>query len=161
MPPFDHLHPAVVHFAIAPLSLAPLLVALGLLWRIQRRGMLAAALLVLLIGLASAVLSLLSGEAAERFARATPELRSAVQSHEAVARQATLLFAVLTVGLGAIWLAPRILKKELPQGMERILLVTWLLISAAGVGLVLRTGHEGGKMVHVLGTHAQPPPAAM
>lgn len=161
MPPFDHLHPAVVHFAIAPLSLAPVLVALGLLWRTQRQGILAAALVVLFAGLACAVLSLLSGEAAERFARATPELRAAVQSHEAVARQATLLFAVLTVGLGALWLAPRILKKDLPQGLERTLLLVWLVASAGGVALVLRTGHEGGRMVHVLGTHAQPPPAAM
>lgn len=158
MPPFDHLHPAVVHFAIAPLVLAPLFVLLALLWRSQRRGLLAAALLLLLAGLTCAVLALLSGAAAERFARATPELRAALQSHEQIAQRTTLAFAGLTVLLLGLWGVPLVRKKELAAGTERILLLLWLAASLAAAGFMLRTGHEGGRMVHVLGTHAAPAP---
>lgn len=159
MPPFDHLHPAVVHFAIAPLVLAPLFVLLALLWRSQRRGILAAALLLLLAGLTCAVLALLSGAAAERFARATPELRAALQSHELVAQRTTLLFAVLTLLLLLFWLFPYFRKRQLSAGLEQTLLLLWLAVSLAAAGLMLRTGHEGGRMVHVLGTHAAPAPS--
>lgn len=157
MPPFDHLHPAIVHFPIASLTLAPLLVALAWAWPRQRRGLLAAALLLLVIGLAGAVLALATGAAAERFARATPALRAAVGPHELLAQQATLVFAALTCGLLLLWLVPVIRKRDLPPVLERSLLLLWLVASLFGVGLILRTGHLGGTMVHTLGTHARPP----
>lgn len=157
MPPFDHLHPAVVHFALAPLTLAPAVVLLGLAWRRQRRGILAAALVLLAVGLACAALSLATGQAAEPFARATPELRAAVGSHEHLAQRATLVFSVLACGLVLLWLVPLVRKRELQPRLETALLLAWLLASLAGVGLLLRAGHEGGTMVHTLGTHAQPP----
>ncbi len=155
MPPFDHLHPAVVHFAIAPLSLAPVLVLLGLVWRNQRRGVLAAALVLLALGLVCAGLALATGQAAERFARATPELRAAAGSHEKIALLSTQVFAGLTSGLLLLWLVPAVRRRELKPALEATLLLVWLLASLAGVGLILRTGHEGGTMVHALGTHAR------
>ena len=158
MPPFNHLHPAVVHFAIAPLTLAPLIVALGLFWSKQRRGILGAALLLLLAGTVCAVLALLSGEAAERFARATPELRAAVNFHEQIAQRTTVLFGVLTAFMLALWGLPLIRRKEGSASLERNLLILWLVLSLGGVALLLRTGHEGGRMVHDLHTHAYPVP---
>lgn len=156
MPPFDHLHPAIVHFPIACLTLAPLLVALAWAWPRQRRGILAAALLLLGAGLAGAVLALTSGAAAERFARATPELRAALISHEHHAQRATLAFAALTFGLLLYWLVPLLRKRDQPPTLDRILLLLWLVASVACVAMLLRAAQEGGAMVHSLGTHAQP-----
>ena len=74
LPPWNHLHPAIVHFPIALLSVAPLLVLVGLFWSAQRRGIHTAALILLVLGVGGLLLAMESGEAAERYARATPAL---------------------------------------------------------------------------------------
>lgn len=66
LPPWNHLHPAIVHFPIALLTVAPLLVLLGLLWPAQRRGIHAAALVLLVLGFGGLMLALASGDAVER-----------------------------------------------------------------------------------------------
>lgn len=157
MPPFNHLHPAVVHFPVALLSVAPLLILLGGLWPSRRPGLQAAGLLLLLLGLAGALLALATGEAAESLARRTPELKAAVAQHEAAADWTAGIFALLILA----WLAHggvvRLRRRPLPPGPARVLFLLWLLGAALGVAAVLRTGHLGGRMVHELRTHGAEP----
>jgi uncharacterized membrane protein len=158
MPPWNHIHPALVHFPIALLTVAPLLVLLGLLWPAQRRGIHTAALLLLVLGVGGLFLALESGEAAERYARATPALLAGVREHELSAQWTTLIFGLLGVGFAVLWTLPLWRKRELPKSLETGLLVLWLLLSIAGVLAVGRTGHLGGHLVHDLHTHAYPEP---
>lgn len=160
MPPWNHLHPAIVHFPIALLMAAPLFVLLGLFWPDQRRGLHGSAMVLLVLGLGGALLSLATGEAVERFARRTPELRAAVDTHEHLAQLATAIFAALAVALLVLWLLRLFRKQELSRPLDRGILVLWLLISAWGVLTLARAGHEGGRMVHELYTHAGPEPKA-
>ncbi len=161
MPPLDHLHPAVVHFAIAPLVLAPAFLALALFWRSRRPGLRAAAGLLVAAGLIGSVLSLLSGQEVERFARATAELRAAAQVHEQAGQLATLLAGGLALLLLATWVVPKLLKRDPPRGVEWALRVACLALAALAAAAVLRTGHLGGILVHRLHTHASPPAAPM
>jgi uncharacterized membrane protein len=156
MPPWNHLHPAVVHFPIASLTIAPLLVLLGLVWPAQRKGIHAAALLLLLLGSAAALLALATGQAAEIFARRTPELRAAVGRHEDLAQTAAALFGILTLAFGVLWGLPLLRKRPLPGKVETVLTVIWLAVALAGVITLGRAGHEGGHMVHDLHTHGGP-----
>lgn len=153
MPPFNHLHPAVVHVPIVLLAVAPALFLLGGLWPAQRRGIHAVALGLLLLGLLGGLAALATGEAAESFARRSPELRAALAQHQAAAQWAVAIPGVLA----AAWLlqlgASRLLRRTLPPGLGRPLFILWLLIGAVGVAAVLRTGHLGGRMVHELHTH--------
>lgn len=158
MPPWNHLHPAIIHFPIALLTVAPLLVLVGLLWPAQRRGIHASALILLALGCGGLVLALLSGDAVERYARATPALLAAVRDHELAAQWTTLLFGLLGTAFAVLWFLPVVRKRELSRGLESGLLVAWLLLSAAGVLALARTGHLGGHMVHDLHTHAGPEP---
>ena len=157
MPPFNHLHPAIVHFPIALLGTAPLLFLLGALWPDQRRGIHAAALLLLILGLLGGLLALATGDAAENLAHRTPELRAALNDHEAAAQWTMAIFGALT----AAWLihlgAARFLHRELPQRLTRVLFILWILVSGLGVAALLRTGHLGGHMVHDLHTHGGEP----
>lgn len=158
MPPFNHLHPAIVHFPIALLTVAPLLVLLGLLWPAQRRGIHASALLLLVLGFGGLVLALETGDAVERYARATPALLAGVREHELAAQWATLIFGLLGAAFAVLWVLPLLRKRALSRKLEMGLLVLWLLLSAAGVLAVGRTGHLGGHLVHDLHTHAYPEP---
>lgn len=153
MPAWNHLHPAIVHFPIALLTVAPLLVLLGLVWPAQRKGIHAAALILLGVGSVAAVVALSTGEAAEMFARRTPELRAAVERHEALAQTTTALFGMLTLAFGVMWGVPLLRKKPLPGKVEAGLVAVWLILALAGVITLGRAGHEGGRMVHDLHTH--------
>lgn len=157
VPPFNHLHPAVVHFPIALLATAPLLFLVGALWPAQRRGIHAMALLLLLLGLGGALVALATGDAAENLAHRTPALRAALAQHEQAADWTVALFGALA----AVWLLHlglvRFRGRAFSLGLVRFLFILWLLASALGVAALLRTGHLGGHMVHDLHTHGGEP----
>jgi uncharacterized membrane protein len=158
MPPWNHIHPALVHFPIALLTVAPLLVLLGLLWPAQRRGIHTSALILLVLGFGGLLLALESGEAVERYARATPALLAGLRDHELAAQWTTLIFGLLGAAFAVLWVLPLLRKRELSRNLELGPLVLWLLLSAAGVLALARTGHLGGHLVHDLHTHAYPEP---
>lgn len=157
MPPLNHLHPAVVHFPIALLAVAPLLALIGGLWPAQRRGIHAMALLLLLLGFLGGLAALATGEAATSFARRTPELKAGLAEHEAAAQWTLGLFGALLAG----WLAHgglvRFRRRDLPPAVTRNLFLLWLLVGALAVAALLRTGHLGGRLVHELHTHGGEP----
>ena len=158
MPPWNHIHPALIHFPIGLLTVAPLLVFVGLLWPAQRRGFHTSALILLLLGFAGLILAWLSGQAVERYARATPALLAAVREHELLAQKTTLSFGLLVAAFAVLWALPLLRKREMSNLLETGLLLLWLLLSAGGVLSLGLTGHAGGHLVHDLHTHAGPEP---
>jgi uncharacterized membrane protein len=158
MPPWNHIHPALVHFPIALLTVAPLLVLVGLLWPAQRRGMHTSAMILLVFGLGGLFLALASGDAVERFAKATPALLTGVREHELLAQKTTLIFGLLVLTFLVLWGLPLLRRRELPRNLERGLLMLWLLLSLGGVLVLAQTGHAGGHLVHDLHDHAYPEP---
>ncbi len=155
MPPWNHLHPALVHFPIALLLVSPLLVLAGLLWPAQRLGIHFGALVALVLGEAGALAALVTGEAATALASTTPELRLALAAHERAAQWATGIFGALTVAFCLLWAW----SLAAPRGRVRIpvLMAIWLALSLAGMAELIQAGHLGGHMVHDLGTHPRPP----
>lgn len=160
MPPWNHIHPAIVHFPIALLTVAPLLVLLGLLWPAQRRGIHTSALVLLVLGFGGLLLALQSGDAVERYARSTPALMAGLRAHERLADRTTFLFGLLGAFFGGLWGLPLLRKRELSRNLHLGLMVLWLALSAVGVISLGLTGHAGGHLVHDLHTHAGPEPPA-
>ncbi|HEX7554564.1 MAG TPA: DUF2231 domain-containing protein [Geothrix sp.] len=158
MPPWNHIHPAIVHFPIALLTVAPLLVLVGLLWPVQRRGIHASAMILLVLGLGGLFLALASGDAVERFAKATPALLAGVREHELLAQKTTLVFGLLVLTFAMLWGLPLLRRRELARNLERGLMMLWLLLSLGGVLILAQTGHAGGHLVHDLHDHAYPEP---
>jgi uncharacterized membrane protein len=159
MPTWSHLHPLIVHFPIALLLVAPLLVLLGLLWPVQRTGIHAAALFLLLLGTSLAVLAVSTGMAAAGAAGRIPELLLALDSHELLAKQVAILYSGLSLAFVGIHLWSR---RRRQGTRSRWLIAVHLLWLAASLGasiLLIRTGHLGGRMVHELGFHARAVPA--
>jgi len=154
MPPFNHLHPLIVHFPIALLMFAPALVVLGLAWPAQRRGIHLAALTNLAAGVLSAVAALVTGNAASSLAQRTPALRLALAAHEHYAQLTVAGFAVLTAAFAFLWFLPG----ALGRARLNFLLGLWLVLCAAWLTMLIQTGRLGGLMVHELGTHSEERP---
>jgi len=143
----EGLHPIVVHFPIALLLVAPLFV---LLWLLRRPGMGAAALLVMLLGTGSLLAAMATGEEAEDRAEAVAAAKATLESHEELAETTRNVFAGLTIAFALLLAAPKLIRRELPRAVGALFLLAYV----GCLLLVVKTGHEGGRLVHEFGVRA-------
>lgn len=160
IPPFDAVHPLVVHFPIALLLIAPLFIVIGVLLRRQAGGRWfeLAALLLMACGTAGTFLAVASGEAAGRLAERSAAVSSVLERHEELAETTRAVFALLTVAFAAILFGPRLLKREVAPAIRTVLTGVFLVFYAAGAVVLVNTAHNGGRLVHELGVTAALPP---
>jgi uncharacterized membrane protein len=150
LPPWEGLHPLVVHFPIALLLVAPIFVLLGLLPNVGR-GFALAALVLMALGSSGAYVAVASGEAAARLVVRTPEVVKLLERHEDLAEASRLLFTILTLVYALLVLGPLLLKRPLPRramlGVQIIFVAAYLTCSL----VLANTGSLGGRLVHELG----------
>jgi len=159
LPPWEGMHPLIVHFPIALLLVAPLFVLLGVLPRIGRFFR-PAALVLLVLGTTAAYVAAEAGEAAMGLVMQTDEVKPVLHEHAEMAEKGETLFTIVTAVYAAVLLVPPLLKKlgvlrkELPRAVPVVAQLI-VLIGALLSGIVLaNTGHLGGHLVHDLGVQA-------
>ncbi|HSP15345.1 MAG TPA: DUF2231 domain-containing protein [Thermoanaerobaculia bacterium] len=154
IPPWDSLHPLVIHFPIALLLVAPLFLFIGAVMRVERGRLFAfAALLLMVLGTAGAWLAVATGESAAEVTAPNAAMKANIEQHEELAESTRAVFTVLTLAYAAIVLLPFL------QGQARRMITTalplaFLVIYVAGAVLLAKTAHEGGRLVHELGSSA-------
>jgi uncharacterized membrane protein len=154
VPSWHGLHPLVVHFPIALLMVAPILVVVGLLGRKWERPFLAAALVVMALGTAGAWLAVASGDAAGQLADRLPGVAPLLERHEEMAETTRTLFTVLTLVFGAMVFGPWALKREPPRALRLGAHAALLAAYAGALVYLANTAHQGGRLVHEKGVHA-------
>jgi len=153
IPAWSGLHPLVVHFPIALLTVAPILMIVALLAK-QERAFLTSALIVMALGTAGAWLAVATGEAAGHLVEGFPGAEPLLERHEEMAESARTLFTVLTLVFGALLAIPWAVKRE-PGRAVRLGSYGALLTVYAGALLYLAsTAHQGARLVHERGVHA-------
>lgn len=157
LPPVEGLHPLVVHFPIALLTLVPIALALSLFSRLRRRMALSAAGL-LVLGTLGTILAVASGEWGEGAAERVVAAESVLESHEELAEFSRSFFLGLSA-LYLVWLGLGRAKLEMTLG--RTVQSGFFALSLIGVVALARTAHEGGRLVHELGVHAPMTPSAV
>lgn len=156
IPAWHAVHTQVVHFPIALLLVAPLLVLLGLLLRPESaRGFQRAALLLMLLGTAAAFVAVASGAAAADKVDAKGPIEHVLETHEELAETARNVFAGLTAAYAALLFLPGLLKKDLSRGTGAALTVVFLAAYGAGALILVNAAHNGGRLVHEFGVRAQ------
>jgi len=159
MPPWEGLHPLIVHFPIALLLVAPLFVLLGLLPDVGR-GFARAALVLMALGTVAAFVAVASGEAAAKLVTRTAAVEEALEEHEEMAETVRTLFSVLTVIYGAMFWLPvlrkklGVVKRELPAAAAITTNVAYLIAYMLCVLYLANTAHLGGRLVHEFGVQA-------
>ncbi len=154
MPRWDGLHPIVVHFPIALLLVAPVFVILAMCLKKQAKAMLLSALVMVLLGTATAFLATSTGEAAEDFVPDVTKARQVLGHHEDLAELARNLFAGIALLLAALTVFVWIRDEKLKHWHLVLLCVVMLLLYAYPCVVLLNAAHEGGRLVHEFGTHA-------
>ncbi|MBK7707282.1 MAG: hypothetical protein IPJ30_16420 [Acidobacteria bacterium] len=112
IPAWDAMHPIIVHFPIALLLIAPLLIVFGLVFYSQNRAFMISAFVLMLLGTIAAVVAVATGSAAGELAERVANVESVLENHEELAETTRNIFLALTVIFGAIVFVPMILKKD-------------------------------------------------
>ena len=156
IPSWDALHPMIVHFPIALLLVAPLLVILGLLLPKQSRGLFFSAVVLMALGTISTYFAVSTGEAAGELAEKNPSIEMVLEAHEGLAETTQLIFTALTVIFAAIVFAPSLFKRGLARKSSIALNVAFLLFYSAGALVLVNVAHQGGRLVHEFGVSSAP-----
>jgi uncharacterized membrane protein len=157
LPSWDGLHPLIVHFPVALLMVAPLLVLLALVLRAHRRGLLLAALVLMVLGTASTWVAVSTGEAAGKLADRTPEVTAVISHHEELAESTRTVFTVLTLVFAAMVGAQALRRREVGEIATMVLAFLFLSVYGAGTLMLANTAHNGGRLVHELGVRSLMP----
>jgi len=161
IPTWDGLHPLIIHFPVALLMVAPLLVVAGLIWRENRKGLLVAALLLMVLGTAATWVAVSSGEAAGRLAERSPEINAVLEHHEELGETARTVFTVLTGVFAVLLAAPRLFRQMPSPGVQTAVLAAFLVVWGAGTLVLVNTAHNGGRLVHEFGVRAMMAPSPL
>lgn len=159
IPSWDGLHPIIVHFPIALLLVAPLLVALGLIFFKNGRAFMFSAFVLMMLGTIAAAVAVSTGEAAGELAERVANAEAVLENHEELAETTRNVFAALTFVFGALVFVPVIFKRELTAKIALPLHVAFLILYGAGTVVLLNAAHEGGRLVHEIGVRAAMSPA--
>jgi uncharacterized membrane protein len=154
IPSWDAVHPLIVHFPIALLLGAPVLVIIGLLLRRQSVGLFIAAFVLMVIGTTATYVAVASGEATAEVSARLPTAATVLENHEELAETTRVIFTVLTVIFAAILFGPRLVKRRLGHRSAVVLTVAFLLLYSAGSLVLINAAHQGGRLVHEFGLRA-------
>ena len=154
IPTWDGLHPLVVHFPIALLTVAPVLIILGLFVYRGYFWFAVSALALMALGTIAAFVAVASGEAAAELAMRSPQINAVLGRHEELAETARTVFLGLTLLFAAITFVPLWVKRPMKRTATTVIVVVFLLIYGGGVVLLANAAHQGGRLVHEFGVHA-------
>ena len=154
LPPWDSLHPLLIHFPIALLLVFPVFVLIGTsLPPAKGRPYLSTALILLLLGTASLFFAVQTGGAASQFVDRTPSVAVLLKSHQTLDIETRDVFVTLSVIALGVFLFPPLLGEE-RRLFSRVLPLAFLVFYTVGVIFLVNTADRGGRMVHELGVHA-------
>ncbi len=154
IPSWDGLHPIIVHFPIALLLVAPVLIVLGMIFHKNGRAFMISAFALMLIGTIAAFIAVATGDAAGELAEHVANIESVLENHEELAETTRNIFTALTAIFAAIVFVPIIFKKELGRTIVIPISLAFLMFYGAGAVVLLNTAHEGGRLVHEFGVRA-------
>lgn len=149
IPPYEALHPIVVHFPIALLLTAWLPMLIAIIHKKHRNTWLASTALLLIVGTIGAFAAVITGEAAEDVVATTSQtIENAIHDHEETAELARNLFIAATIIFLASWATCTRLKEK-KKPIFAIAAATLTAASYAAASLALaNAAHQGGVLVH-------------
>lgn len=155
LPPYEGLHPLVVHFPIGILLIAWLPVLIGVADRSRRVTWLASGGLLLVLGTSACFAATLTGNAAESVVGGMSEaVDQALNAHQHTGNRARNLFLLTTVLFMAAWITCSMVserKRKVLFVISAVIVASAYVVSAISL---INAAHLGGVLVHHHGIHA-------
>jgi uncharacterized membrane protein len=153
LPPWDELHPLVIHFPIVLLLIAPLFILIGALIAPQRgRPYLYAALLLMTLGTVAVWFAVATGEATADLVERNPQIIAALEKHESLAETTRAVFTAATLIFAIALFAPKLWRRETARTFSTVVPLVFAVLYGAAALLLVNTAHQGGILVHELGS---------
>ncbi len=160
LPPWDELHPLVIHFPIVLLLIAPLFILIGAAVTPQRaRPYLFSALFLMVLGTVAVWFAVATGEATADLVERNPQVIAALERHESLADSTRIVFTVATVVFAIVVFAPMLGRREAARLFSTVVPLIFALLYGGAALLLVNTAHQGGRLVHELGS--SPPTVAL
>lgn len=161
LPPWDAMHPLIVHVPIGLLTVAPLPALLALLMPSRRILFIVLTFFVTLLGATGTVVATMSGEAAHESAHhrglVTAAVHPVLEEHEELGETTRNTYLILTLLFAGAVIAAQ--KGKLAAGAGVAASAVMLVGTLGGLLLLAKTADLGGRLVHHYGVHAQMGPA--
>jgi uncharacterized membrane protein len=158
MPPWEGLHPAIVHFPIALLLIVPYFLLWGMAFKRTRRAAWGAGLAVCVLGTMGAIVATITGEASAEALHVPVQLRVFVEGHEDAGELARNLFVILAllyaVVLGFDRYGERFMKTRPSEKLTVTLMAIYFLLYVGGCAALVNAAARGGELVHLHGIRA-------
>jgi uncharacterized membrane protein len=155
IPPWESLHPIIVHFPVALLLLSPLFILISAALPPSKcRPYMTAALIITLLGTASLFVAASTGEAAAELAEQRDKVDGVLAAHEDLASETRIVFAGLSAILLGMCVVPRILHRQENRLSSTLMPLAFLALYSVGALFLVNTAHAGGRMVHEFGVRA-------
>lgn len=148
-PPWEGMHPLVVHFPVALLAVVPLFILLAIIFKEQQKSFTISALILMLLGTLGAIVAVMTGEAAMTLAKRSPEINIVMSNHQEMMETVRNLAVLLLIFYGVF--AFFFFKGKFKPSLVFILQIIFLIFS--GINLLLMTigAHQGARLVHEFG----------
>lgn len=155
LPPWEGLHPLVVHYPIALLTIVPLLVLLAAAWSKHAKPLVLAAWVVLTIGVGGTLLATATGDAAEHAVRGAADgWYPVMKRHENVAESARNMFLGLWALFTVFGIVVMAFGKPVPRSLTIAGCVVYVLLHLPATLVLANAAHLGGRLVHEFGARA-------
>jgi uncharacterized membrane protein len=154
IPDWNGLHPLVVHFPIALLLVAPLLILFSLIPGRFAQGLSLSALGLIVLGTIGAWVAVSTGEAAEDFAKGIAGAEPVLDRHEDLAEIARNAFTVLSLVYAGLVTTGIFVRKSLPKYLMPSLTGVFLVGYGAACIVLANAAHQGGRLVHEFGVRS-------
>jgi len=155
MPPWEGLHPLIIHFPIVLLLLSPLFIVISsALSPPKGRPFMMTAIFLLLMGTISLFIARSTGKAAVRLVEPGAAMNVILETHQNFASETIVVFSELSVILLGIVLLPRILRRRETRLFSTVLPLTFLAFYFGGILFLVNTAYTGSRLVHEFGVHA-------
>jgi uncharacterized membrane protein len=159
LPPWNQIHPLVIHFPIALTFLVPVFLLLAAVIRKARLSLLFSAALIAVLAAVGSAMATSSGEAGEDAIPDSPLARQVLHEHEELGELARNINIGAALLLTGSWLTLWLLGPKVKAPIATAALVVLTLAYTWPVLAIAQAGHEGGRLVHELGTQAWATPA--
>lgn len=150
MPNWSDIHPAVIHFPIVLLFIAPLFLLIGAIF--NKQDFKTTFLILLFLGTLSILVAVATGEAAgEKITVINDALLETLDNHESAGELSRTLFIILSIAA----IAWHFLRNHLPSKIKSIAIFFFLCLYGFGLVILSTAAHHGGGLVHHHGIHSE------